>query len=52
MQHNSDYLRAQGVQYKERAEKARTSRARKELRELADVCEEVANKFEDLRASG
>jgi dihydroneopterin aldolase len=50
--HNSDYLREQAVKYRELAEKAEDSLEKQELRELADVCEEVANKIDDRRASG
>jgi len=50
--HNSDYLREQAAKYRELAEKAKDNFERKELLELADVCEEVADKIDDRRASG
>jgi len=50
--HYSDYLREQATQYRELAEKAEDSLIKQEFFELADVCEEVADKIDDLRASG
>ncbi len=50
--HNSDYHREQAANYRELAETAGSSFVKTELLELADVCEEVANKIDDLRASG
>ena len=50
--HNSDYLREQAAKYRELAEKTENPFEKQELRELADVCEEVANKIDDRRASG
>jgi len=50
--HNSDYLREQAEQYRQLAAAAVKEAEKKELLELADACEEVANKIDDLRASG
>ncbi|MDC7785471.1 hypothetical protein PQJ75_27155 [Rhodoplanes sp. TEM] len=47
-----DYLRDQAVKYRELAEKAGDDFVRKELIELAAVCEEVANDIEDRLTSG
>jgi hypothetical protein len=42
-----DYLRNEAVKYRKLAEQTVNELLKKELLELADVCEEVANKFED-----
>jgi hypothetical protein len=47
-----DYLRDQAAKYRELAEKAADDFVKKELIELASVCEEVANDIEDRLASG
>src|SRR5215467_1745389 len=47
-----DYLRQQAATYRQLAEKAEDAVVRKELLDLADVCEEVANNIEDRLASG
>jgi hypothetical protein len=52
MQHYSDYVREQAANYRELAEKAEDSRIKKEFLELAAICDEVANKIDDRRASG
>jgi hypothetical protein len=52
MQHNSDYYREQAAKYRDLAEKARDEVTKQELLELATVCEEVADKIDDCRASG
>jgi hypothetical protein len=52
MNHYSDYLREQAVKYRELAEKAEEPGIKQEFFELAEVCEEVANKIDDRRASG
>jgi hypothetical protein len=52
VQHYSDYLRDQAAKYRELAEKAEDPFIKQELLELAEVCEEVANKIDDRRASG
>jgi hypothetical protein len=52
MYHYSDYLREQAAKYKELAEKAEDALVKREFFELAEVCEEVANKIDDRRASG
>ena len=50
--HNSDYLREQAATYRELAEKADDPLIKKEFLELAAVCEEVADRIDDRRASG
>jgi hypothetical protein len=52
MQHYSDYVRDQAAKFRELAEKAEDSLIEKEFLELAAVCDEVANKIDDRRASG
>jgi hypothetical protein len=52
MIHYSDYLRDQAAQYRELAEKAERPLVKQEFLELAAVCEEVADKIDDRRASG
>jgi hypothetical protein len=52
VQHYSDYLREQAAKYRELAEKAEDHFIKQEFLELAEVCEEVANKIDDRRASG
>ena len=52
MHHYSDYLREQAAKYREFAEKAEETFIKQEFSELAEVCEEVANKIDDRRASG
>jgi hypothetical protein len=52
MQHYSDYLREEAAKYRELAEKAQDALVKKELLELANICEEVANNIDDRRASG
>jgi hypothetical protein len=52
MQHYSDFVREQAAKYRELAEKAEDSLIKKEFHELAVVCDEVANKIDDRRASG
>ena len=52
MQHNSDYYRDQAPKYRELAESAADAAAKKEYLELADACEEVADRLDDIRASG
>jgi L-fucose mutarotase/ribose pyranase (RbsD/FucU family) len=42
-----DYLRQQAATYRQLAEKAEDAVVKKELLDLADVCEEVANNVED-----
>ena len=46
------YLRQQAAAYRQLAEKAEDAVAKKELLDLADVCEEVANNIEDRLTSG
>jgi hypothetical protein len=48
---HSDYLRDQAIIYRELAEKEEVL-AIKELLELVDICEEVANDMDDQRVSG
>ena len=52
MHYYSDYLRDQATKYRELAEKAEDSLIKKEFLELAVICDEVANKIDDRRASG
>ena len=47
-----EYLRQQAVTYRQLAEKAEDAVVKKELLDLADVCEEVANNIEDRLTSG
>ena len=49
---HSDYLREQAVKYLEQAEKEEDTSAKKELLQLAFICEEVANDMDDRRVSG
>ena len=50
--HYSDYLREEAAKYRALAEKAEEPFIKQELLELADICEEVADKIDDRRASG
>jgi hypothetical protein len=50
--HISDYHREQGAKYRELAEAEKDALVKNEFFDLAAVCEEVANKIDDLRASG
>jgi len=52
MFHYSDYLRDQALKYRELAEKAEEPFIKKELLELAAVCEDAADNIDDRRASG
>lgn len=47
-----DYLREQATKYRELAEHADNRVVRDELLDLAAVCDEVANKFEDQLTAG
>src|SRR5262245_35999337 len=47
-----DYLRQQAATYRQLAEKAEDAVVKKELLDLANVCEEVANNIEDRLTSG
>jgi hypothetical protein len=47
-----DYLRDQAVKYRELAAKAADEYVKKELMELASVCDEVANDIEDRLTAG
>jgi len=47
-----DYLRDEAAKYRKLAEQTVNQLLRTELLELADVCEEVANKFEDRMTAG
>jgi len=47
-----DYLRIQAEQYRQLAKKAQNIEARLELLDLAAVCDEVANNFEDRLTAG
>ena len=50
--HYSDYLREEAARYRQLAECAHENRLKQEYLELAEVCEEVAMKVDNLRASG
>lgn len=50
--HNSDYLREQAENYRRQAELALDAATRQDLLECAAICEEVANKFDDMRTAG
>jgi hypothetical protein len=47
-----DYLRDEAEKYRKLAEKAADVSVKKELLELAAVCEEVANTIEDRMTAG
>ncbi len=50
--HNSDYYREEAAKYRALAEAAIDPAIKQEYLELAAVCEEVAEKIDDCRASG
>jgi hypothetical protein len=50
--HSSDYYREQAAKYRELAEGEKDAAAKKEYFELAEACEEAADKIDDRRASG
>jgi hypothetical protein len=50
--HYYDYLREQAKQYRALAEDATDPAAKQDFLELAETCEEVANRIDDRRASG
>lgn len=52
MYEHSDYLREKAAKYLELAKKEEDSFAKKELLQLAGICEEVANDMDDRRVSG
>ena len=52
MHHYSDYLREQAANYRALAEKVEDPLIKQEFLELAEVCDEVADKIDDRRASG
>lgn len=47
-----DYLRDKAVMFRSLADEADDQGERQEFRELAQVCEEVANEIEDHHTSG
>ena len=47
-----DYLRDQATKYRQLAEGAKDSAVKAEFFELAEICEEVANKIEDRMTAG
>ena len=47
-----DYLRDEAARYRKLAEEAKDEAVKKELLELAAVCEEVANDVEDHMTAG
>ena len=52
LRRNSDYYREQAVEYRKLADAAEDPAAKKEFLELAEACEEAADKIDDCRASG
>ena len=50
--HNSDYYREEAAKYRELADMAKDAVTKQELLELATACEGIADKIDDLRASG
>jgi hypothetical protein len=50
--HNSDYYREQAAEYRKLSEAAEGPAAKREFLELAEACEEAADKIDDCRASG
>ena len=50
--HYSDYLREQAKEYRALAEDAADPAIKHEFLELAEVCEQVADRIDDRRASG
>ncbi len=47
-----DYLRGEAAKYRKLAEQAPDEQIKRELYELAAVCEEVANNIEDRMTAG
>jgi hypothetical protein len=47
-----DYLRDQATKYRQLAEGAADAQIKAELFELAEICEEVANRVEDRMTAG
>ncbi len=47
-----DYLRDEAARYRKLAEYTRDEALKRELLELAEVCEEVANEVEDSMTAG
>jgi len=52
MDYYDEYLRGQAVKYRELAEREGAFDVKIELLELAAVCEDVANNFEDCLTAG
>ena len=52
MQQNSDYYREEAAKYRELADMAKDAVTKQELLELAAACEGIADKIDDLGASG
>ena len=50
--HWSDYWREQAVEYRQLASMAQDPTIKEDLMESAEICEEVADKLDDRRASG
>jgi hypothetical protein len=50
--HYSDYLREQAATFRQLAETADDPAVREDLFDSAAICEEVADKIDDRRASG
>ncbi|MGN6573468.1 MAG: hypothetical protein ACTHLO_18840 [Pseudolabrys sp.] len=49
---DSDYYREQAARYRELAERAKKPAVKQEFIELADACDESADKMDDCLASG
>jgi hypothetical protein len=52
MLHYSDYLREQAEQYRALGANVTDPAIKQDFLDLAEVCEEVANRIDDRRASG
>jgi hypothetical protein len=50
--HNSDYYREQADHYRQLAAATENAEAKQEFLELAEACEEAADRMDDCRASG
>jgi hypothetical protein len=50
--HNSDYYREQADYYRQLAAAAENADAKQEFLELAEACEEAADRMDDCRARG
>ncbi|MGE3246531.1 MAG: hypothetical protein AB7F96_04070 [Beijerinckiaceae bacterium] len=50
--HNSDYLREEAARFRSQAQSETDTAAARELAELAEICDEVACEWDDLRKAG